>query len=276
MQKRNKEVVLHALASSSQPIKIDYKIIRISKTPSNILPNLKQENRVIRDKKPSRDLISCIEEFGNSCGSPKTLHKKIREKGMEEGFSDLEINLIARDVLRRRLSKRQLNYWFPLKGTWKKKEDSSDDNLQFAQNDGKKDIVKSQIAVVASEPGEDRVLPPGSLEKYHEGTISSNLSSADKGIVPPGDNSRRSITFLNLPSPETIDCTNHPMYIRAQEKIVQLKQVLLGKNDLIKQLRVKDDQRTLNGTSLGQPAEGIAGTEISHHDNKSYQEELLH
>ena len=63
----------------------------------------------INRKIPSEDLITMIQDLGNSCVNLKNLVKKIKKKGHEEEFSNFEINLLAREVLRQSLTKRQLN-----------------------------------------------------------------------------------------------------------------------------------------------------------------------
>lgn len=245
------------ISNDSENIKISR---RINKDPSNL-----EEPPVISGKKPSEDLILQIEEFGSSCGNPKNLKQKIREKGIEEGFSDLEINLLAREVLRDRLSSRQLNYWFPLKRNWKKKEESSSRNLQFVKNDSEKHIAKSQVAVT-SEPVEGNVTIPlqSPEESQLEESVSSDLYAAAPTAVATGrENPNRIFTFFNLPNPETIDCTNHPMYRRATEKIEHLKQVLIEKVDLIKDLKAKEDQGKISRTCLESDIEGSDAAKVT-------------
>jgi hypothetical protein len=266
----------HPISNDSENIKISS---RINKGPSYL-----EEPPVINGKKPSADLICQIKEFGSSCVNPKNLKQKIREKGIEEGFSDLEINLLAREVLRDRLSSRQLNYWFPLKRDWKKKEESSSRNLQFVKNDSEKLIEKSQVAVT-SEPVEGNVTVPlqSPEESQLEESVSSessdlnataptavatgrknpnriftffNLPDPDTQTVSKRDSEQivnsnddstikptakignaRSISYLDLVNPETIDCTNHPMYRSANEKIEQLKLALFEKTEETRRLK---------------------------------------
>jgi hypothetical protein len=233
----------------AQPVSNVSENIKISRRTRKGPPNFEEAIRAIRGKKPSKDLIRQIEEFGHSCGNPKNLKQKIRKKGIEEGFSDLEINLLAREVLRDRLSRRQLNYWFSLKRSWKK---SSSHNSQFVKNNSEKHIEKSQVAVT-SEPVEGIVIIPlqSPEEGQQEESPSSDLySTAPTAIKTHRENPNHIFTFFNLSDPNTIDCTNHPMYRRAQKKIEQLKQVLLGKDDLIKQLKIEVESGKRNGTSL--------------------------
>ena len=56
-----------------------------------------------------------IRDFGISSVNLKKLVKNIKKKGHEEEFSNCEIKLFAREVLRQSITRRQLNYWFPIR-----------------------------------------------------------------------------------------------------------------------------------------------------------------
>ena len=94
----------------------------------------------------------------------KNLVKNINKKGHEEKFSNFEINLLAREVLRQSLTKRQLNYWFPIrKNTTDTTEKSSSHCLQIVNNDSKKVTEKSNI-LGQMKGGSDTDVP---LQRYH-------------------------------------------------------------------------------------------------------------
>jgi hypothetical protein len=102
----------------------------------------------LNNKKASKDLINMIENFGQLCRDFRKSVAKITKRGHEEGFSDFEIVLLAREVLRPLLSRRQLNYWFPIRKSWKKMlEESSGLDLPNVQNDDKNDLGQSPIQI---------------------------------------------------------------------------------------------------------------------------------
>lgn len=71
------------------------------------------------NNKPSEEFIKLIENFSPSCKDLGKSVRKIMQRGYKEGFGELETVLLARKILRPRLSRGQLNYWFPIKKKWK-------------------------------------------------------------------------------------------------------------------------------------------------------------
>lgn len=218
----------------AQPIPLNYKNIKISKPISDPIPNLDKDIEINR-KRPSTQLINSIENFGNFYGDLKKLNREIREKGRKEGFSDLEIILLARKILHKRLSNRQLNYWFPLKQYWKKKkemEDYSNHNSQFVNSDNKNGIEKSTLTLEMSSVD---IVPI-------QGTQTCSVAERTDFVGQSRDSNRRAISYFDLADPVFINCTGHPMYQKAKETIQQLEKVLDEKNHLIVQLKENKGQ----------------------------------
>lgn len=68
--------------------------------------------------------------------------------------------------------------------------------------------------------------------------VSSDLhSTARTAVVTHRQDPNRILTFSDLSDPDIIDCTNHPMYRRANEKIEQLKLALFEKTEETKRLK---------------------------------------
>ena len=197
----------------------------------------------VNRKRASDDLISMIRDLGNSCVDLKNLVKKIKKKGHEEEFSNFEINLLAREVLRQSLSKRQLYYWFPIRKntTDTTTEESSSHCVQIVNNDSKKVTEKSNI-LEQMKGGNDTDVPLQSTAAGPdpEGKmLDSNTTTtiAYPMMIEPKNRTARSISYSNLPDFASIDCTNHPMYQRAHEKIEQLTQALTEKREEMKKLK---------------------------------------
>ena len=65
---------------------------------------------------------------------------------MKKSFSNFEINLLAREYSRQSITRRQLNYWFPIRiNTTDTTEESSSHCAQIVNNDSKKVTEKSNI-----------------------------------------------------------------------------------------------------------------------------------
>jgi hypothetical protein len=189
----------------------------------------------INNKKPSKQLISLIVNLGPLLGNLRKLVKEIKKKGSKEGFSDLEIILLARKILHKRLSNRQLNYWFPLKQYWKRKnemEDSSNHNSQFVNIGDKKDIEKSTLILETSSVD---ILPI-------QGTQICLTAKRTDFVGQLRDSNHRAISYFDLADPTFINCTGHPMYQKAKETIQQLEKILDEKNHLIVQLKENKGQ----------------------------------
>jgi hypothetical protein len=195
-----------------------------AKTPDNThedgyIPKLEQKEIEVNRKQPSKRLTTLIENFGSCCTNLKNLAKEIKKKADEEGFSKLEIILLAREILGHSLSSRQLNYWFPLKRNWKDMKESSSLNPQIVNNDDKKDMDKSHLASHA-DVGEHVLLQ--SIKTCSEDT---NHSDTNANV----ESSPGSVSYFDLTDSESINCTNHPMYQRAKKKIEQLEEALVEK-----------------------------------------------
>jgi hypothetical protein len=234
MQRKGKKpfsspVLLSLAGEEPQPIPIDYKNIKISKSINEHHHNLQTEKE-INSKRPSTELIHSIENFGNFCGDLKKLNREITEKGRKEGFSDLEIILLARKILHKQLSNRQLNYWFPLKQNWKKKkeiEDSSNRNSQFVNSDNKNGIEKSTLTLESSSVD---IVPI-------QGTQICSVAERTDFVGQSRDSIRRAISYFDLADPHFINCSSHPMYQKTKETIQKLEKILDEKNHLIVQLK---------------------------------------
>ena len=193
----------------------------------------------INRKRPSQELIWMIRDLGNSCVNLKNLVKNIKKKGHEEEFSNFEINLLAREVLRQSLTKSQLNYWFPIrKNTTAIMEESSGHCAQIVNNDSKKVTEKSNIlGQMKGDSDTDVPLQSTAGGPDPEGKMLDSNSTAYPMMIEPKNRTARSISYSNLPDFASIDCTNHPMYQRAHEKIEQLTQALTEKREETKKLK---------------------------------------
>ena len=137
--------------------------------------------------------------------------KKIKKKGHEEEFSNFEINLLAREVLRQSLTKRQLNYWFPIRKntTDSTTEESSSHCAQIVNNDSKKVTEKSNI-LGQMKGGSDTDVPLQSTAggPDPEGKmLDSNSTTTANPIIESKNRTARSISYFNLPDYASIDCT---------------------------------------------------------------------
>lgn len=214
---------------------IEYKDIINANGTTEVNPILKKEEIVINKKRPSNELVDSIKIFGNSYVGVKKIAIRIKERAKKEGFSDLEIVLLVRKILQDRLSSRQLNYWFPLKQNWKKKndiEDSSNRNSQFVNNDDKKGIVKSTLSLETSSVA---IIP------IH-GTQICSVAERTDFVGQSIDSNRRAFSYFDLADPTFINCTGHPMYQKAKETIQQLEKILDEKNHFIEQQKENKGQ----------------------------------
>lgn len=183
-------------------------------------------------KRPSEELIRMIENFGPSCKDLGKSVRKITQKGYEEGFGDLEIVLLARKILRPSLSRRKLNYWFPIKKKWKSMvtEESSSHYSQNVNNNVKNDIDKSK-AELASQTRADSVVPLLKFKDRSAGETEDEATNNSNSIRIPVKEPRgktsgpKTVSYFDLTDPNLIDCTNHPMYQRACKRIEELKVV---------------------------------------------------
>lgn len=198
----------------------------------------------INKKKPSGSLITLIKDFGHSCDNLEDLAGKIKEKGHDEGFNDFEIILLAREVLREFLTRRQLNYWFPTrKNSVTRMEESTGQHLQEVHIDGKKGLEDLCRPTLATEKGEDsnNDVPVGGItinseQKFPNQNADNTIESKTK--------SAKLITYLDLVDPGMIDCTSHPMYQKARDRIEQLTRELQEKSGENKQLSQEIIERT--------------------------------
>lgn len=205
-------------------------IIKIPKETSEG-PSKSQEQRIeVNRKRPSEELISMIRDFGISCVNLKKLVKNIKKKGLEEEFSNFEINLLAREVLRQSITRRQLNYWFPIRiNTTDTTEESSSHCSQIVNNDSKKVTEKSNILRQMKGVSDTDVPLQGTDGGPDpEGKILDPNSNA-YSMIQLKNRTATSSSYFNLADFASIDCTNHPMYQRAHEKIEQLIQALTEK-----------------------------------------------
>jgi hypothetical protein len=214
---------------------------------------LNNEDIEINRKKPSDHLISLIENLGKSYADLKKLASRIKEIGKEEGFSSLELTLLARHILQKKknFSSRQLNHWFPLKGNWEStaKEESTSQRSQFENNDANKDTEKS-LGPASRDPA-IKGFPPVStrngVQEVDDLRVGSDFHPASSVTHPEMiSKPKNTISFSDIISPDTIDCTNHPMYRRATETIVKLRHDLFRKDNQLKQAKVKDSKETRN------------------------------
>jgi hypothetical protein len=145
-------------------------------------------------KKPSEELVFLIMKVGSSVTNTRNLVKNVKKKGLEEGFNNFEITLLARDLLRPSLTKRQLNYWFPIRSNTRKIQ-----NIQKVHNIENKDKAQFPVAFVlpsllqSAPPFPDQreatstINPPATREKIliekHEGKTSGRISFSD--VIDP-------------------------------------------------------------------------------------------
>lgn len=198
-------------------------------TAANDLSKSQLQTIEVNRKRPSDELVSMIQDLGKSCVNLKNLVKNTKKKAHEEGFSNFEINLLAREVLRQYLTKRQLNYWFPIrKNSTDTTEESSSHRRQIVNNDSKKVTEKSHI-LGQMKGGNDTNVPlqstPGGPDPEGK-MLDSSFTTTAYPIIEPKNRTARSNSYFNLPDYASIDCTNHPMYQRANKKIEQLTQTL--------------------------------------------------
>jgi hypothetical protein len=215
-------------------------------TAAENLPKSQVQTIDLNGKRPSEELISMIQDLGNSCVNLKNLVKNIKKKGYEEEFSNFEINLLAREVLRKSLTKRQLNYWFPIRknATDKTTEESSSHRAQIVNNDSKKVTDKSNIlGQIKGGSDADVLLQSTIIGQASEAKMLDSNSTAYP-MIESNNKTARSISYFNLADFDSIDCTNHPMYQRADEKIEQLTQALNEKREEIMKLKEKIVHKT--------------------------------
>jgi hypothetical protein len=195
----------------------------------------KMKRLEINKKKPSQKLIIMINDFGHTAENLKNLVAKIMERGHEEGFSNFEIILLARELLRHSLTRRQLNYWFTTRRNLiTMKEESSSLNTQIVHSDSKKGKEES-YEVPLQESGNDDV--PLQSTKTGSDAKENMLDSNTDTTIYLKAKSTKPISYLELVDLGSIDCTNHPMYQKAHQKIVQLTQALIEKKDDKKKLK---------------------------------------
>ena len=179
-----------------------------------------------------------IEDFGRASENLKDLVKKIKQKGHEEGFTDFEIILLARKLLQKSLTRRQMNYWFAARRSITYViEKTSRQYAQGVYNDENK-LMELSPRQITSSPPEDH---------NNNDMIRGNKSDSEQKIVNSDDDSTikptakirnaRSISYLDLVNLEKIDCTNHPMYRMAHKKIEQLNLALFEKTEETKRLK---------------------------------------
>jgi len=103
------------------------------------------------NNKPSEEFIKLIENFSPSSKDLGKSVRKIMQRGYKEGFGELETVLLARKILRPRLSRGQLNYWFPIKKKWKSMagEESSSRHSQNLNSIVKNDVEKSKADIAS-------------------------------------------------------------------------------------------------------------------------------
>jgi hypothetical protein len=158
----------------------------------------------LNKKKPSKDLIKMIENLGQECRDLRKSMAKITKRGHEEGFSDFEIVLLAREVLRPILTRRQLNYWFAIKKSWKKMlEESTGLSLPGVQNDNKNDLGQSSIPLAAqTSMGET-----GLLNTKNESEQKKSIESKAIYIPTTESNSERTkprvVSYFDLVDPRS-------------------------------------------------------------------------
>ena len=160
----------------------------------------------VNRKIPSDELASMIRDAGNSYVKLKNLVKKIMKKGHEEGFSNFEINLLAREVLRQSLTKRQLNYWFPIR----KNTTNTTNTAQIVNNDSKKVTEKSAVLGQMIGGSETDVLlqsTAGRPDPEAKILDSNSTPIAYPMMIESKNRTARSISYFNLPDYDSIDCT---------------------------------------------------------------------
>lgn len=122
----------------------------------------------IPEKNPSKDLILLIETMGKSIGNLGDLIQKVKQKGREEGFSDFEIILLSRKILAKALSRRQMNYWLPMRSR-KSTENSSIHLLPPVKNVNKKDSEESHLPQTLSSLSTIKIPPQNIQDTSNEG-----------------------------------------------------------------------------------------------------------
>jgi len=186
----------------------------------------------LNKKKPSKDLINLIENSGQLCRDFRNSVAKIKQRGHEEGFSDFEIVLLAREVLRPLLTRRQLNYWFPIRRGWKNMlEESSGLGLQTVQNDDKNDLGQSSIPMAAQTNMGDVALLNTNNDSEENDSIESKPISKPTIELNSEKMRPRLASYFDLVDPRSIDCSNHPMFQKVCEKMERLKLTFYNKND---------------------------------------------
>jgi hypothetical protein len=65
----------------------------------------------ILSRKPSQELLNLIDEAGKLGRKLSDLFEKIKQKGIEEGFSEEEINQLLKDKLKGKLTRNQIKYY---------------------------------------------------------------------------------------------------------------------------------------------------------------------
>jgi hypothetical protein len=156
-----------------------------------------------------------IKDLASSLGNLRNLIENIRKKGREEGFGDFEITLLARKILNRSLTRRQLNYWFSTRTNAKKMK-----HAQNVHNDEKKGTVQFPVPFVAPTLNQNVVSVP-SIKTRSEAQDSTNgeemQMNQSKARTP------RSITYSDLVDAKSVDSTIYPLH-------QQLKKPLLLKD----------------------------------------------
>lgn len=186
------------------------------------------------EKRPSEELISLITELRTSIKNAKSLVRKIKKRGHEEGFSDFEIVLFAREILRPSLSRRQLNYWLPTRNNSEKRNYPSANSTQIVNNVDKKDTLQlTGSSSTHLEPS--NIITSNIMTSPVE---KKTLSSFEDRYISKSGATDRVITYTDLLNPQTIDCTNHPMYRKACETIQQFKVFLPDKS---RNVQIKND-----------------------------------
>jgi hypothetical protein len=187
------------------------------------------------DKKPSEEFISLIETVGTSIGNLRNLIEKVKQKGGEEGFSDFEIVLLSREILANSLTRRQLNYWLPLRNR-KSVENCSIQLPPLVKNDNKKALEQSQLSHTLL-PVRTLDIPLQDIQKHtsnevdtevrrnnERGTIRSNICTIQTGDLssdPVCANDSESNEFPPHPS---------ALLLQDNEETIQIKGTVASKS----------------------------------------------
>lgn len=147
-------------------------------------------------KKPSKELDSLIMSIGSSIANTRNLIKNVKKKGMEEGFNNFEITLLARELLRPSLTKRQLNYWFPIMSNSRKIQ-----NIQKVHNIENKD--KAQFPVAFVLPSVSQSVPPFPGQMGATVAITSSATREKILIEKNGGKTSGRISFSDLIDPKS-------------------------------------------------------------------------